>query len=344
MHVFSQIRLRGSTAAAMLDVGWRRALSSTQGHTSRSWLSLASGSWAPGSKKRSLVLLAAAFLILLIILIVALAGVGRSKQRVLSRAFANLNQAQTFHTKAELDLNLPVRLRDRERPIVSVSTKVEGDVAYQDGTPALAGTLFTEARGRGMVLFADGDLRLLPNTVAFRLENLPALLNPRGTLVEKWTYVPTSTLQTNNISDVRTALANVITGMEYIGKEEIPGSSGRGYHYRRQLSPEQEDILINVFRQGVSGNRGLHILTRLMRGFNIASFDVWINPAGPEVRLIQLTFRHPGDAPNDEYRAIVNLALSDYDKVVRIDEPQQELQVRPEIFARIFGTGELAEL
>ncbi len=294
-----------------------------------------------GKGKQNRLLVAAALVLLVIIMLVF--GWGGSKQRALSKAVAKLADAETMHAAAELSLSLPANLQNRERPIGAVTIKVNGDVAYQGTTPVLSGKVLTEARGRGMVLYADGDIRLLPDQVAFRLDNLPTLLNPSGNLMEKWTYVPTSTLQTANAANVKTAVANMFQGMAYIGKNEVPGQGVKGYHFRRSVTPQQEDILMNVFAQKVSGNQGLNVLTRLMRAFDVSSFDVWVDPDSEELRLVQLKFRHRTD-PAAENRAVLQLALKDYGKRVQIDVPTKELEVRPEIFGRIFGAGKITGL
>lgn len=288
-------------------------------------------------RKRMIVIVAIGAVIIIGLLLFMRA---RSNKADLARAFNNLARAQSFHTVAELELSLPVRLRNETRPIVGVTTKVEGDVAYENETPVLTGNMYMEARGRGMVLFADGDLRLLPDAVAFNLKNLPALLNPSGSLVEKWTYVNAPVLQTNNREDFRVAMAHMLEGMEYTGRAKIADGGPSLQHFRREVSAEQENILIEVFRQSVSGNRALHIITRLLRTFDVSAFEVWVNPQEKTVAQIRVTFKKPSDAA-DEFRSKITLQFSEYGKPVTVDRPKGELTVKPEVFAQIFGGGEI---
>lgn len=294
-----------------------------------------------GSNKKIVPLvLGAAVLIVIIIGVFAFRG---SKQQELSRAFLNLAKAQSFHTNTELELSLPVKLRNQDRPIVGVTSRVSGDVSFQESTPVLTGDLYMEARGRGMILFADGQLRLLPDAVAFHLQNLPALLNPTGSLVEKWTYVNVPTLATTNQSDVKVALANTISGMQYVNKEKAGDSGPSLLHFRREVTPEQEEILTEVFRQGTSGNRGLNIVARLLKTFDIKSLEVWVDPKKETVAQIKAVFKKPSDEA-DEFRSILTMQFSDYNKSVTVDRPTGQLTVQPEVFAHIFGGAEVAAI
>lgn len=287
-------------------------------------------------KKTLVIVLVVAAIIVFLIFFIG----GGSHKRDLARAFNNLAQAESFYHKTELELSLPVRLRSADRPIVGVTTRVEGDVIYQDGIPNLTGQLYLEARGRGMLLYADGDLRLLNDAVAFNLSNLPALLNPSGSLIAKWTYAGVPALQTDNREDVKTALTNVLEGMQYIGKEKISDNGSRLLHFRRSITAEQEEILTEVFRQGRSGNRGLQVVARLLRTFDVSALEVWVDPGDKTVAQIKATFKKPSDQ-SDEFRSILTMQFSDYGKKVNIDRPTAQLTVKPEVFAKMFGGGDI---
>lgn len=296
--------------------------------------------------KRRAGLIVAGALIGIILLIVAIRMGGASgKQRTLAKAFENLVAAESYHAAASLDMKLPTRQNVNQQPLVDLFIDVEGDVVKQDGRPVLAGTMRQEARGRGMILFADGELRILRDSVAFRLDNLPTLLNPQGNLIDKWTYVDVPVFQTNNEGDVRAAFASMLQNTEYLGTDEPPGEQGDPMlHYKKNLNAEQEDALVQMMRQGVSGNRALNVLARLLRAYDVQEFDIWVDGGSKEIRVIHVVFGRPVAEGQAETVATLQLAFSDYGKQVAIDEPERELSVRPDVFGRIFGSGEIQEL
>lgn len=279
--------------------------------------------------------------VVVLILIVVIWQVATGKQRTLAASLKNLVEAESYHVDAQLDMDLPTR-QDRQQPLASVTFEVNGDVeAMESSQPIFAGQLRSEARGRGIVLFADGELRLFQDAVAFRLDNLPTLLNPKGNLVEKWTFIDVPVLQTNNSNDVRGALESFVKRAEYVGK----GSGDqRGLNqYRVSISSEDEASLVEIFRQAHSGNRSLHILARLLRAYDVGTLNVWADPSTKELQRITATFGVIKDGSFDE-RAVLQLGFTDYNKEVAIEEPPRELSVRPEVFGRIFGSGEIAEI
>lgn len=287
-------------------------------------------------KRRAVILLAVAAGVFVI---VAILSAPHRHQAALAKAFQNVATANTFHAKANLELNLPVELRTKERPIVGVTARVEGDVDFSKDRPQLTGTVYAEARGRGMILFADGPLRIFPDHVAFNLTDLPALLNPKGTLIEKWTVVDTPLMKTNNPAEVKPELAAIFSHMKYVGKERLPGQvKTSAKHYQGSFTAQQEDTLAEALRQGKTGNRALHVITRLLRAFDVRSFDVWV--AEDHVRRIAATFANQEDA---QPRATLTLEFSDFGKRVVMEEPPRELTVQPAAFVGIFGKGELEE-
>lgn len=282
-----------------------------------------------------------------IVLALAIWGIGqnwRGKEKLLRTSFNNLLTAQTLHAKAALNLRLPERLRDSERPFTQILLQIEGDVApaVDARSPEATGQLLIEARGRGNIFFADGEIRILQDEVLFNLENLPVFLNPSGSLVKKWTRVAIPTLQTKNEEAVKTALASVGNGVSYIGKETIDGKSL--LHYQGALSSEQQQGLIAVMRQSESDNRALGVLARLLQANTVKSLDIWVDGPAEDIRRIKVHFVRPL-ADGGEYDfATLNFDLTDYGKDVAIDRPNALLSVRPEVFGRIFGNGELAAI
>lgn len=280
-----------------------------------------------------------ALVVLILIVIIWQAMTG--KQRTLAASLENWIEAERYHVNARLDMDLPMR-QNRQQPLVNVTFETDGDVQEVDNHPVFDGRLNIEARGRGMVLFADGDLQLMPDAVAFRLENLPTLLNPNGNLVEKWTYVEVPVLQTMNPDNVRSVFEGLFKRAEYIekGSGDLQGLN----RYRIPVSSEEDEgVLIEVFRQAHSGNRALHVIARLLRAYDVGTLDLWVDPGKRDLRRIAVTLGVDSDGVLDE-RATLNLAFSDYDKQVTIEEPPRELTVRPDVFGRIFGSGEIVEI
>jgi hypothetical protein len=297
-----------------------------------------------GGRRNILIIsIGAAVLVVIAFFLVRVMNAEDSKQRILMKAFANLSEAETLHTKANLELTLPVQMGIQERPILEVGVEVEGDVRYQDATPEMAGTLFMEARGRGMRLFTDGDVYILSDSVAFYLDNLPSLLNPTGSLIERWTYVDVPLLTTRNPDDVQQAFITLFEGMTYVGEDIAPDdpTERSSLYFTKQPTGEEQELLIETLRQSVSGNRGLHVIVRLLRGFDVSSVNVWVDRKGPEIRTVQAIFMHPED---EEQRAMLQMTFTEYGKDVVIDPPERELSVRPDVFVGLFGAGEIEEI
>ncbi len=276
--------------------------------------------------------------LLVILLVIAFSGNG--KQRVLGKSLVNFIEAESYHTHAKLDLDLPARVgQNAQQPLLNMTMEIEGDVLEgDDSQPVFTGTLRNEARGRGMVLFADGELTLLPDAAVFRLDNLPVLLNPKGNLTDKWTYVEVPTLKTNNVEQVTEVLKALIAKAEYVNKDEGL------YHYQIALTGEDEDVLTDVFRQGNSGNRSLNIFARLLRAYEVGSLEVWVDPSGDKLMKIATAFVKPQEGGSFEEKATLTLDFSDYGKKVVVEEPPKELTVQPEVFGRMFGSGDIPGL
>ena len=278
-----------------------------------------------------------------VVIVLVVAGMMLSRrssaQAVMNDVWERLQGAHSLHAKAELLLHPALPQGARERPFTQATIRVEGDVQYaENGAPELTGKLYSEARGRGTIFFADGDVRLLHDAVAFRLENLPVLLNPSGSLIKRWTYVDVPALQASNTSDVLAAVREAAQQLRYEGKQDLDGDSA--YYLTGSLTPEHEDKLISVLQQSTSGSRALHVVARLLGAADADSVKVWVDTGSHELRQLEVVFSRP---LRDQKAPVATLRLSlrDYNKAVSIERPPREASVNPSVFARIFGTGDL---
>lgn len=267
----------------------------------------------------------------------------RLQQRgLIARSFASLAAASSMKTKAQIEIHLPPRLRGAERPFTEVRARLAGEVQYaESGTPELAGALYAEARGRGTIFFADGDVRVLEDDVRFRLDNIPVFLHRSGALVNRWTRVPAALLATRNPSEVRAGLRSAFSGLRRSGRDKVEGESL--VRFSGQLSEDEEAALQGVMAADVSGNAGWNVFARLLGATNVASFDVWVEPKREEVRRVRVNFVRPLKDGGVFDFATVTLSFSDYGKAVSIDEPETRLMVEPRVFASLFGKGEVEE-
>jgi hypothetical protein len=238
-------------------------------------------------------------------------------------------------------MNFPERLRGQERPFTKATVRVEGDVKQsEDRTPELAGTLFLEARGRGNVFFADGQLRVLRERVLFNLDNLPVFLNPSGSLVKKWTKVESSLLTTRNADQVQEVVAGVLAKAVPAGSESVQGEQLA--RFRISLTEEEEAALAELMQRSASGNAGLHVLARLLSANRVESLTLWTR--GSELRQVQAHFVRPVTEGQEFDFALLTLRFTDYGKKVAFDIPETTLRVRPDVFARIFGGGQVEQV
>jgi hypothetical protein len=264
---------------------------------------------------------------------------GYSKQQIARQAFEYLAQTSSYHARGELQLKLPPLPESRERPFTEVLVGLEGDVVMGEEVE-FVGSLYGETRGRGTILFTDGELRLLADTVAFRLENLPVLLNPTGTLVKKWTYVDAPVLRTHNVEDIHREFLTVVARAQYTGKEVRDERSL--YHFTIPVSVEQEEQLLNVLSFEKSGSQAWHVLARLLRGADLHSFDIWVDKEDRTISFIEMSFVMPLEEGTAQHEfALLSVALSDYGKSVNVERPERQLAVRPDVFAHLFGNGDL---
>lgn len=283
-----------------------------------------------------------------IIVFLLILGIAKIRNRgAVVRAFENLADAESFHTQAELMINLPERLRGRERPFTKTTVRLEGDVKRaEDHTPEFTGTMYFEARGRGNVFFADGQGRILRDQVLFNLDNLPVFLNPSGSLVKRWTKVEVPLMQTQNGNQVREALLWVMAKATPAGKEAVPfdGAQGKGEQLARlaiTLTEEEEKALADVLRQSASGSRALDVLARLLDANVVKELLVWVGNG--QVRQVRAHFVRPLSGGREFDFAMVTLRFTDYGKDVVVDAPEPKLTVRPEVFAALFGGQQAVE-
>lgn len=192
-----------------------------------------------------------------------------------------------------------------------------------------------------MQLSTFGEVRVFSDVVVFRLENLPALLNPDGNLVGQWTYVESSLLETNDPNRIKEVILTSAENLSYKGKHEVSGMDRKLHKFSAQLPEDQTRELIQSFRYGDSGNQGLHIIARLLRGFDASSVDVLVDDRKSEIRMIQFDFV---DSHDDHYGASLTISFSEYGKHVSFDRPEMELTVKPEAFSALFDEGGTEEL
>lgn len=279
-----------------------------------------------------------------IILVVIVVGIflfrqTRGRAALPAQALENFMAAQTYHVKANISINVSALLQDRERPFTNVIGVVEGDVRREEhGTPEFTGQLYGQMKGRGEEFSTDGELRVLNDAVAFRLKNFPVLVNPSGSLRNRWTYVDAPLLQTRNAADIVTVLQNAFAELNYLGRVQSEGAEV--VRYSGTLTPETKANLVSLFHQDASGNEGWHVLARLLGGNDVRSVTVDITPQGEFHEITAVFTRQRPDGQEFE-RAGVKLSFSEYNKAVNIERPPRQSRVSPSVFAKLFGAGEI---
>jgi hypothetical protein len=257
----------------------------------------------------------------------------------IERAFAKVEEARTMHAKGQLTIRLPEQLDGRDRPFTNVSMEIAGDIKRSDNNvPELSGNLFAKASGRGNIFFADGEVVLLTNEVLFNLSELPTLLNPTGSLINKWTQVNVGTLNTSNSEQIRDAFVSIARAVRYAGRDSIDGE--RTIRYSGTISQEHEQLLADAFRFRYSNNRSLHIIARLLDAADVDSVEIWTT-GQHELRRVNANFAIPlRDGSKFDFVKLT-LTLSDYGKDIAIEIPTYQLTVKPDVFTTIFGTGQV---
>lgn len=275
----------------------------------------------------------AAVVLTLLIIIVLIARANGKKE--LRTALNSLREAEAYHAILNLELALPVRAPGREQPFRQVEIWLEGDVLDKEAGAEFAGRLFAEARGRGNIFFVDGDIVLLEDATAFRLENLPALLNPSGSLVEKWTYVDASLLNVNNQEEILAMIGEVLEKAEK-GKKE-----GDIQWWQVAIREEEEKMVIEAIRPGKSGSEAWGVLTRILRAYEVKTLALAVDKKNKELRQVVLVAgeRMEGGEISDKVK--LTMEFSEYGKEVIVERPPQEATAKREVFGKVFGSGEL---
>lgn len=277
--------------------------------------------------------------ILLLIIIVALGykSVNTTKNgeaqteavpTVVASAWNNLVESGSAHIVTNLDLSLPnTATQAANQPVVDIAIKTEGDGVWKD-KPTYVGTFNITTKGRGMQLFTDGDIYILPDSTLFKLQNLPTLLNPSGNLLGKWTTVQGPLLRSTNPESVTPLFTSIMSNWNEAGSEN---SLTR---YEKSFSEDEEKQIESVFKKNASGSEALNILARLVKNFTIDKAEAWTTPDGKELR--QLKFHFVNKAKTDQ-QATLQFAFSNQEKEVTITPPQSESTVQPTIFSQLFG-------
>lgn len=285
-------------------------------------------------------------LALIVVAVIILAGIlfwvnaRRDAVKTVSAALRQLDTAPTYHVRAEFKASLPVQSVNRARPFTEVKGHIEGDVKKTDqGTPELTGQLYGELRGSGALFFTDGEIRIGENVTAFRLENLPVFFNPSRTLVNKWTHVDSHVLATRNGDAIRENLGTLIQSVAPVGKEKVEGETW--LRFRVKPTPAQEEDLIKVLQQSVSGNDAWNVIARLLYNLDARQIDFWVDADSHELRRIATVFGRPNRQGRFIRRTVIDLRFSEYGKEVEFAIPDKQLSVRSSVFGRLFGTGEI---
>lgn len=280
-----------------------------------------------------------------IVAVAVLGGIGwfisrRDASHLALAALQELDQATTYHVKAELIASLPVRSANRARAFTRFTASVEGDARENNvGTPEITGKVHGELSGSGARFFTDGDIRIGDTVTAFFLQELPVFFDPNRRLVKKWTHVDGRILATQNGSAIREELYRVVQTAKLIGREELDGVGTT--RVRLTLTPEQEQALALALQHTASGNHGWNIVARLLQAFDVRFFDMWIEPDSKELRRVAAVFGSKNRQGKFVRRVVIDLRFSDYGKEVTFAIPEKQLTVKPEIFRRLFNTGEI---
>ncbi len=284
-------------------------------------------------------------IIVILIAIGIQARFGGSEQKVLAESLQKVVSGTPLHSTTTLDLDLPARKGGRNL-LVDVTIKTEGDLSKRENELAYAGDLHIEAKGQGTIFFANGDIRILPDSTVFRLDELPSILNPTGSLLNKWTRVNTSLLKAEHKENFSTAVASLAQRVTAKEEQPMPGGTKDMLYYRGSLSPDDEEALIKTFELKESHSQALNVIARLLKGFDAKDIEIWVDKGEKEVRFVRIQFTQPGqaDRTSQPRTATLAFALSDYGKQVQVETPKEDITVRPEIFARLFGEGQVTSL
>lgn len=111
--------------------------------------------------------------------------------------------------------------------------------------------------------------------------------------------------------------------------------------YSVSLSDEEQQQLAGILTLENSGNRGLNTIARLLKANKLESLNIFLNK-NQELSRIEAHFIRPLSNGDTFDFATLTLTFSDYGKDVAIDLPQKQVTVKPEVFSKLFGTGDVA--
>lgn len=295
-------------------------------------------------KKRKILIGAGGVVLVAMVAIVAWAQANQVKKgsKVMEKAIEQLQQAGGLHSEINLSLNLPERMRNRQRPLTKVSIDLDGDVVKSGEALEVAGVMNLEAKGPGNIFFAQGEISAWENITAFKLSEFPVLLNPSGNLSGKWTYVRTRLLGIKSEGQPLAALRSLGEGLTYQGTDKV--GEEPAWRYSGTVSDEASKQLQEAWRLSTSDNKGLDVIARLLAANKVKQLDVWVAKNDSQLRQVKVNFVRPLSNGNEFDFATLDILLTDYGKVAVIDRPAEELTVKPEVFAKLFGTGEIEEI
>ncbi len=282
-------------------------------------------------------------LALLVLAVVFFVTGSERDEEAAREAFSRFKGVDSMKVDAELVLNLPRRMGSKERPFTQVRSRVEGNmVGPFEEAPKFSGDLYVEAKGRGNIFFASGDLRVLEKDIMFYLDEMPVFLNPSGSLVKKWTRVEVSALKTRNKEEMERVLAGLFSKLEKIGDEQ--DNNGEWVRFSGRIDEEWENKANRVFAREQSGNLALDVVSRLLESNNIKSLDVWVDKKSKEPRKMEAFFVRPlSNGENFDF-ARLTVNFSEYGKEVNVDRPESQLKVDASVFGKLFGKGEIIEV
>lgn len=294
------------------------------------------------NKKKLLIGAGAAIVILVVVVAWAQANQAKKGTAVMEKAMEQLQQAGGLHSEVNLSINLPERMRSKQRPLTKVTINLNGDVVKRERALEMAGDMNLEARGPGNIFFAKGELRILEDATMFKLSEFPVLLNPNGNLSGKWTYVPSRLMTIKQDGQQLAWLQKLGEGLIYQGTEDIGSESV--WHFSGTVSDEISRQVQGAWRLRNSGNKGLDTIARLLAANRVKQLDVWVSKKDDQLRMVKANFVRPLSNGNEFDFATLEISLTDYGKVAVIERPAEELTVEPEVFAKVFGTGEIEEI
>lgn len=259
----------------------------------------------------------------------------------IEQVFDQLEKADSLHAEAALLLHLPGQ-QNEETLLQIVTFDVAGDAKRnEDGMYEFVGDGSIEAQGRGTTLTTKGSIDFLSDAVVFRLSEIAALLNPSGSLQDKWTYVSATPLKIKNMEAVMAVRDFFVNHLVDKGEEDAGGQVLNRFDV--SLTDQLKGELQQLLSQSTTGSSALGVVSRLLRAYDVKDMSLWVDPNSLEVVRWGAEFV---ESVNDEKQqaAIIVISLTDYGKDVVIERPPEEENVDSQIFADLFRTGEVQEV